>query len=130
MIPEKVNIAGIVHEVVFESEQRLRGALKELGVEDWQRRFSYWDPVDAKIYISQELPDQLKEFCFCLEVFRAWSFYIGDRLGEKDRIIRPYAAQLRLLLRSFFSKQISQGRQGAKEIHPLKGVKKWSDRLK
>jgi hypothetical protein len=101
MMPKRVNIAGISYEIVLVEEGKLKTTLKEIGVSGWRNRYSYWDPLDTRIYISQELPDDLKEFFFCLEVFRAWSYYVGDKLGENDRIIRPYASQLRLLLKSF-----------------------------
>jgi len=105
LIPKRVNIAGIDYKVVLEDENTLKSALREIGVEGWRGRYSYWDPVDTRIYISKNLPNELMEFYFCLEVFRAWSYYIGDKLWKEDRIIRPYAVQLRLLLKSFRKKQ-------------------------
>jgi len=101
MIPDRVNIAGIIYDVKMEDSERLREALKSLGVKGWERRYAYWDPHDTCIYIANDLPRELQEFYFCLEVLKAWSFYVGDKLFENERILRPYAAQLRLLLHCF-----------------------------
>lgn len=101
MIPKEAVIAGIPHDVVFEEEKKLKYALKKIGVENWQNRYSYWDIMDNKIYIAENIPKDLQEFLFCLEVLRAISYYIGDKLWENDNILRPYAALLRLFLKSY-----------------------------
>jgi len=125
MIPKKVNIAGIEHKVIEEDRTRLQLALKKIGVENWRNRFSYWDPVDARIYLDRDLREELKELLFCIETIRAWTFFVGGKLGEEEEEIRPYATQLRLLLRSVVDsskgrktegKNRGEGEEGARYI--------------
>lgn len=115
MIPKKVNIAGIEHKIIEEDRTKLRLALKKIGIEDWKTRFSYWDPIDAHIYVDRSLRKELKEFFFCIEVVRAWSYFIGDKLAEDERIIRPYAVQLRLLLRSVANSSKGKSKNGKED---------------
>ncbi|MBC7109067.1 MAG: hypothetical protein H5T41_09860 [Methanomassiliicoccales archaeon] len=114
MIPRKVVVGGIVHRVVFEDTRKLRGALKQLGVKNWEKKWTYWDLPDRKIYISDELPRQLQKFLLCLEIMKAMSFFVGDKLWENERILRPYAMLLYQFLEGY-EEEMKRGKYESEE---------------
>ena len=77
-----VNICGISHDVIYEKDR--------FQIDDI--KFGYIDYANAKIYINEEIAEQLREETMCHEIIHGILFHIGRQdLSDDENLVQALA---------------------------------------
>ena len=78
----KVNICGILHDVIYEKDR--------FQIDDI--KFGYVDYANAKIYINEEITEQLQRETLCHEIIHGILFHIGKQeMSEDENLVQALA---------------------------------------
>ena len=77
-----VNICGIPHDVIYEKDR--------FQIDDI--KFGYIDYANAKIYINEDIAEQLKIETLCHEIIHGILFHIGKQeMSEDENLVQALA---------------------------------------
>ena len=77
-----VNICGIPHNVIYEKDR--------FQIDDI--KFGYIDYANAKIYINEDIAEQLKIETLCHEIIHGILFHIGEQeMSEDENLVQALA---------------------------------------